>query len=137
MLSECTHQFSIVTVCLSKFCTLQYNHSFYLKCDLAIAFTLFMATYSSHFCNQHLVGCVFTSQRMLFVTSRCSFVQSQRGLLYNPSKILVGRIRLECVCLCAVTVSVCPAGWRIRKQYYIIASKTDHRLPKHMLSWVS
>jgi len=30
-----------------------------------------------------------------------------------------------------------PTGWRIRKQYYLIASKMDKRIPEHMLSWVS
>ncbi len=38
----------------------------------------------------------------------------------------------QCVC----SIHLCDIGWRIRKQYYVIASKTDHRLPKHMLSWV-
>ena len=28
-------------------------------------------------------------------------------------------------------------GWRLRKQYYLIASKTDTKMPKHLLSWVS
>lgn len=27
-------------------------------------------------------------------------------------------------------------GWRFRKQYYLIVSKTDSKLPKHLLSWV-
>lgn len=30
-----------------------------------------------------------------------------------------------------------PLGWRFRKQYYLIASKTDPKLPRHLLSWVS
>ena len=27
-------------------------------------------------------------------------------------------------------------GWRVRKQYYLIGSKADAKLPSHLLSWV-
>lgn len=36
----------------------------------------------------------------------------------------------------SLVVHLLVPGWRFRKQYYLIVSKTDPKQPKHLLSWV-
>ena len=36
----------------------------------------------------------------------------------------------------SLVVHLLVPGWRFRKQYYLIVSKTDSKQPKHLLSWV-
>ena len=60
----------------------------------------------------------------------------------NPLKD-IGKIHLVYIsvnlCIATPTFPFAPPtlGWRIRKQYYLIQSKGDVKLPQHLLTWVS
>ena len=70
-----------------------------------------------------------------------SIVNPLKGIGKNsPTTLSLSLPCLNHVCgisLYTFTFAPPTIGWRIRKQYYLIQSKGDVKLPQHLLTWVS